>query len=1540
MPADPFNLQLPDGDALRMVREALADAATGGLAEDEMVQITIDATADGVVLPDQARAESPSEITIGFKRELCDRLHVGDDAFEIAFPNDEEGHLAIPFAAIKLFRIGSLEYDLKQNTIAAVDEPSKEVDAADSTANDDFQVERVEPDILVNRGNALFTEGDLTGAIAAYDAAIAIMSGLRELLESSEDWSPELSNDLATAHMNRGIALAEQGRAAEALLACTAAISIRTDLQELLQPRGQWSSELRNDLAAAYMNLGNALADHGDLGGALAAYDAAMAVRKDLRELLEPRGEWTPALRNDFANVYMNRGVTLVDQGKLAAAVMAYDAAIVIMSSLRDLLEPYGQWSPELSNDLAGAHMNRGNALLQQGQPAGAVEDFEAAIAVRNDLRELLEPSGEWSPSLRDELAIVHANRGLALSDQGNLAGAVAACDAAIAIMSELRELLEPSGEWSPALRNHLAAAHLSRGNALSDQGNLAGALAAYDAAVDIRSDLRALLEPHGEWSPALGNDLAAAHMSRGNALLWQDELAAAVAAYNSAIAIGSGLRDLLEPRGEWSPTLRNDLANVYVNRGNALSRQGELIGAVTAYNAAIGIRAELRELLEPRGEWSPTLRDDLAAAHMNRGVALRLRGDLPNAVSAHDAAIAIRTDLRELLEPRGEWSPALRNGLAGAHMNRGNALADQGNLVGALAAFDAAITVMGGVQELLEPRGQWSPELRNDFAGAHLNRGIALSDQGELAEAVKAHDAAIAIRTGMRELLQPRGEWWPALRGDLAVTHLNRGNTLVEQRELAAALASYQMAEQLYDDRSGIGGLPHYDRYRLKLWANMAHLFSSMDDPQGWAIGKSRRMAEIMELAPSVPEGRFDPWREVRVDFARFHAMWLKHCIDTGSVDLVPMILSAIQGRELATKLLDELTAMEQAGQLSPAVAAYQQLRMDLRKLQARIAGIVEGARSDGLTGGSRGLETAGLHELSTMSVDTRARRLGVVDGELLRRLEAEYRDLHRKLPELRTAAAQEDGYEALIPPRLDAAMLVEDKAAMPGSGVAADEALVLFVDLSHGADVEGALVLRHGREPQWIPLPGVRALAAEIDRVSHRLGTSARLGGGFRYAGQRADDHAGQRGGGLEGVPGAKSPPQGELTSELPTQPETDLSAFWEDMEGRNREQVWQPLAPALEGIGQVVCVTQGRLHLLPLELGAPKGKTLRHYPGLVYYGYSRGLLGRNENRQSQSRSHTNSEAASPPPAVGLVGYGGEQDSIPFVWGEVDALKRLHEERHRSVRTGDPYDHRQDGSSPASPTEYALLHLACHGIPVGEGMRERVVLQLGPGRLLDMGRIMESRVKVDQVLIAACLGGKVREDLDGEPSGVVGGYLYRGSSEVAAAVVALPDSWTMLASILIHQAWLESGSLGEAVTEGKRRLAEKDWYPDTERLFTEAANAALAAWRERNREPLRRRLVHALTYDEDRWKQLVAPLKTPDDPDRYDPSTLREGAAGEAWGERIAAVAAEVADRLLDLDPLRHAVDEVLTLRVPPQPLLGAIIHGMRTFGEARPA
>jgi hypothetical protein len=179
------------------------------------------------------------------------------------------------------------------------------------------------------------------------------------------------------------------------------------------------------------------------------------------------------------------------------------------------------------------------------------------------------------------------------------------------------------------------------------------------------------------ETQTTLRHQVVGASMTRGN--VWQscNEFKVAIADYDEAIAMMDALRADLEPQGRWEMGLRNGLARAYMNRGIAKQDASEYgpNAAIADYDEAIAIRAALRADLEPQGRWEMGLRNDLANAYLNRGNAKYHASDygLSAAVADYDEAIAIREALRADLEPQGCWEMGLRNDLANAYMNRGN---------------------------------------------------------------------------------------------------------------------------------------------------------------------------------------------------------------------------------------------------------------------------------------------------------------------------------------------------------------------------------------------------------------------------------------------------------------------------------------------------------------------------------------------------------------------------------------------------------------------------------------------------------------------------------------------------------------------------------------------------------------------------------------------------------------------------------------------------------------------------------------------------
>ena len=94
----------------------------------------------------------------------------------------------------------------------------------------------------------------------------------------------------------------------------------------------EWPPAWANDLAAAYLNRGNARRAGQDLSGALADYGQAIELMDALRQRLG--AEWPPGWANNLAAAYVNRGILLEDTDRLEEAIADWDGAAQIYLNL------------------------------------------------------------------------------------------------------------------------------------------------------------------------------------------------------------------------------------------------------------------------------------------------------------------------------------------------------------------------------------------------------------------------------------------------------------------------------------------------------------------------------------------------------------------------------------------------------------------------------------------------------------------------------------------------------------------------------------------------------------------------------------------------------------------------------------------------------------------------------------------------------------------------------------------------------------------------------------------------------------------------------------------------------------------------------------------------------------------------------------------------------------------------------------------------------------------------------------------------------
>ncbi|MGM0743535.1 MAG: hypothetical protein ACQEVT_18415 [Pseudomonadota bacterium] len=484
-----------------------------------------------------------------------------------------------------------------------------------------------------------------------------------------------------------------------------------------------------------------------------------------------------------------------------------------------------------------------------------------------------------------------------------------------------------------------------------------------------------------------------------------------------------------------------------------------------------------------------------------------------------------------------------------------------------ALASADEAISIV--CKEPFRKRADLAP-LRAVLA---MYRGISLRHMKKFKDSVtclqrakinlegeleKTSGEKIPCRAGAKE--SSKNPELDGLRGRILS---NLGVSCAEFGLIDLSLEAFTSACELYEGDT-IGPWRSQNVERCRLYSNMSYNLRHIPAPHLWARGKSRRLSEMLELAPPEATG---PWSEMRVLFRTFHERWLRFAVRNGDVEIVPEILAALQGRDVAADVLDRLAqeAADDAG-TDPALKVYQAARTELRRLAESIRD--DGAEAFGFDVG-RADEALGA-ESPTGPRNTRK-------AKLLK----EYQALHDRLPALRDAAAAVPGFEVLRSPHLEVTQTWLRESLSP------DEVMLLAF-IQDG--VARTAVLRGDGGGKLCDLWTAVDRVKDMERFSQSLtGRSGLRDGG--WASGSTDTK--------------KRPSSNRMT-------DAELAAFWETTGEAQRAQLWAPLTEALAGAKRVIGITHGRLQLAALSAGAPANAEIVQYPGLAFYALARGLYG----------------------------------------------------------------------------------------------------------------------------------------------------------------------------------------------------------------------------------------------------------------------------------------------------------------------------------------
>ena len=354
-----------------------------------------------------------------------------------------------------------------------------------------------------------------------------------------------------------------------------------------------------------------------------------------------------------------------------------------------------------------------------------------AALATKNQLDEAIaeyKTAVELDPSY----AVAHDHLGWAFHLQGKPDQAIAACQTAVRLQ--------------PKVANY----HNSLGIAFFDKGEFDKAIAEYHTAIDLDPTFG---YPRGNLFYALkakGQKDALAHLTVANTLQAKNQLDAAIAEYDLALA--------LDPR----------FAAAHYGRGRALGAKDQLDAAVAAYRRAI--------------EFQPTF----AEAHCNLGSALRHQGHLTESLASYRRGHELGSKQSGWRHNSAEWlrqaerlafletvMPKLR---AGAYQPRDNGERLELTEVCRLKRLDRVAV------DLYIAAFDDAPELADDMKAGHRYQAACAAVRA----AAKPGTDLASLDDTERSCLRSQGREW--LRADLTIWHERFKNGTPEDRKLVSA--------------------------------------------------------------------------------------------------------------------------------------------------------------------------------------------------------------------------------------------------------------------------------------------------------------------------------------------------------------------------------------------------------------------------------------------------------------------------------------------------------------------------------------------------------------------------------------------------------------------------------------------------------------------------------------------------------------------------------------------------------------------------------
>ncbi|MCC0011973.1 MAG: toll/interleukin-1 receptor domain-containing protein [Rhodobiaceae bacterium] len=229
-------------------------------------------------------------------------------------------------------------------------------------------------------GNIRLSEGDTSGALAAYEESLAISRKLLMHDPEVAKWQRGLSISLNKVGETR----LKQGDAKGALEVYEESLVIRRKRARAARE----NTQSQRDLAVSLNAIGGLRMRAGDSSGALKVYEENLKIIQELLNREPENTEWQRDLLFSLNNIGDVRRHT----GDVQGALKAYEESLEVRRKLAKRDPDNTQWQRDLSVGLDRI----GGIRRQTGDIAGASEAYEESLRIRRELVKRDPDNADW----------------------------------------------------------------------------------------------------------------------------------------------------------------------------------------------------------------------------------------------------------------------------------------------------------------------------------------------------------------------------------------------------------------------------------------------------------------------------------------------------------------------------------------------------------------------------------------------------------------------------------------------------------------------------------------------------------------------------------------------------------------------------------------------------------------------------------------------------------------------------------------------------------------------------------------------------------------------------------------------------------------------------------------------------------------------------------------------------------------------------------------------------------------------------------------